>query len=224
MLSFDVVEAENRLSELLDKCISGKEIIIVRDERVVAKLVAFTEQKRKHRSGSSIKMIYKDYLKAARKHKITCEVIAEKLNEEKRQKSPDSDKLKSLMLNLYYLSGYVIECMVKYGIYNSISYGDKDDVRDLNKRGLTYDTHIRHHPFERYTEHLLHNMPNKNIRIPLIKDARGIPKETVNVYKEWNAEIRYSYNNFKYKEIHYMEFYKYAKEIFEIIKNNTTKG
>ena len=44
-------------------------------------------------------MIYKDYLNAARKHKITCEVIADKLNEEKTQNlyggntsPPGSDK------------------------------------------------------------------------------------------------------------------------------------
>ena len=217
MLSFDVVEAENRLSELLDKCISGKEIIIVRDERVVAKLVAFTEQKRKHRSGSSIKMIYKDYLKAARKHKITCEVIAEKLNEEKRQKSPDSDKLKSLILNLYYLSGYVIECMVKYGIYDLIGYGSTDDVRNLNEEGLTYDLHIKHHPFGKYTEHLNNLMSGA---IPLVNDKKGIPKETVNIYNEWDAEIRYYYK-LNYNEIHYVRFYEYAKEIFKIIKDNT---
>jgi len=162
-------------------------------------------------------MVYKDYLKAARKHKITCEVIAEKLDEERNHKAPNRAKVKSLTLNLYYLSGYVIECMVKYAIYDLVGYGSKDDVRGLNKRGLTYDLHIRHHRFGRYTEHLIRRMSGM---IPLVKDKKGIPKETVNIYNEWDAEIRYSYE-LKYNEIYYLKFYEYAKKIFEIIKNNT---
>ncbi len=162
-------------------------------------------------------MVYKDYLKAARKHKITCEVIAEKLNEEKSRKAPNRAKVKSLTLNLYYLSGYVIECMVKYAIYDLSGYKSGDDVKDLNERELTYDLHIKHHRFGRYTEHLIRRMSGT---IPLINDIKGIPKETVNIYNEWDAEIRYSYE-LKCNEIRYMRFYEYAKEIFKIIKNNT---
>lgn len=162
-------------------------------------------------------MVYKDYLNAARKHRITCDVIAEKLDEEKNHIPKNQGKMKSLTLNLYYLSGYIIECIVKYAIYDLIGYDREDDVRNLNKKGLTYDTHIRHHRFETYTEHLVKRMSGN---IPLINDRKQIPRETVNIYKEWDAEIRYSYE-LRYEEIHYIEFYEYAKSIFEIIKNNT---
>ncbi|QTA91038.1 hypothetical protein [Desulfonema magnum] len=164
-------------------------------------------------------MVYKDYLKAARKHEITCEIIAEKLNEEKQRKDKKhrGHVVKSLTLTLYYLSGYIIECMVKYAIYDLNGYGSKDDVKDLNEKGLTYHTHIRFHPFKRYTEHLNNLMSGT---IPLINDEKNIPEETVRIYKEWDATIRYSYE-MKYDEIHYIRFYEYAKEIFKIIKDNT---
>ncbi len=162
-------------------------------------------------------MVYKDYLNAARKHKITCEVIADNLEKEKKQNSPNREKVKSLTLNLYYLSGYIIECMVKYGIYSLIGYGREDDVKYLDKEGLSYDTHIKHHRFERYTEHLVKRISGN---IPLINHRKEISKDTVNIYKEWDAEIRYSYE-LKYDETHYMKFYECAKNIFEIIRNNT---
>jgi len=56
--------------------------------------------------------------------------------------------------------------------------------------------------------------------IPLINHRKEISKDTVNIYKEWDAEIRYSYE-LKYDETHYMKFYECAKNIFEIIRNNT---
>jgi len=78
-------------------------------------------------------MIYKDYKNAAHKHRYTCSVLCEKLaiiNENKA-------KYKYLSLNLYYLSGYILECIVKYGIYDLIGYPKDRNVSSLNEKGLT---------------------------------------------------------------------------------------
>nr|VFK54103.1 MAG: prevent-host-death family protein [Candidatus Kentron sp. TC] len=53
MLNVDMTEAGNRLPELITQSISGSEIVITRDGRPVAKLVALAGPKRKRRFGSA---------------------------------------------------------------------------------------------------------------------------------------------------------------------------
>ncbi len=156
-------------------------------------------------------MVYKDFLNAARKHKYTCNAIFECLNDE-----TNVAKHKSLLLNLYYLSGYIIECIVKYAIYDLNGYQRNRDIKKLDENGLTFDKDIKHHKFKRYTEHLKRL---RSIPIPLINNQQGVAKEVVELYKEWDADVRYSYE-LKYGKTHYIEFYKCAQEIFNIIKNN----
>ena len=160
-------------------------------------------------------MVYKDYLNAARKHKYTCEVIFEKLNGINEQ--TDKAKYRYLLLNLYYLSGYVIECTVKYGIYNLIGYEKEKDVKELNEKGLMYDLHIKHHKFERYAEHLRRSISRP---IPLINTREKIDKYVVQLYREWDADVRYSYDLKGKENHHYTAFYKCAAEIFKIIIDN----
>jgi len=159
-------------------------------------------------------MIYKDYLNAARKHKYTCGVLREKLENIDEN---DTAKHKYLLLNLYYLSGYIVECIVKYGIYDLIGYPKKEDVSKLDKEGLTYKNDIKHHKFKRYTEQLNKLMSGT---IPLVNHKKGIEKEVIQLYQEWDAEIRYSYD-LKNKKHHYIAFYEYADKIFKIITDNT---
>jgi hypothetical protein len=159
-------------------------------------------------------MIYKDYLNSARKHQHTCDVLIEKLDQlDSDNRMPDMFKYNSYLLNLYYLSGYIIECIVKYGIYDLLGHKKEVDIKELNKEGLTYKD-IKHHEFESYTDHL-----NKRIHvyIPLITNTKNIKKEIIKLYDGWNSSIRYSYFQCYYKRDHFREFYKYSKEILRII-------
>ncbi len=161
-------------------------------------------------------MFYKDYLNAARKHKYTCCVLREKLDSLDENK--DKAKYKSLLLNLYYLSGYIIECIVKYGIYDLIGYPKDKAVSELEQKGLTYKNNIKHHRFERYTEQLNKRMSGA---IPLVDGhKKDIEKKVIQLYKEWDAEVRYSYDLGKNEKHHYIAFYEYAEKIFEMIINN----
>jgi hypothetical protein len=161
-------------------------------------------------------MLYKDYLNAARKHNYTCQVLVEKLDNINEKREPMH--YKCLLLNLYYLSGYIIECIVKYGIYSLIGYDRKEEVSKLNQDKLTYQDHIKPHKFERYTEYL--NLHNKRINIPLINDNKTIEKPVIELYKEWDAKVRYSYDLRGKEKHHYLKFYQYAEEIFKIISDN----
>jgi len=141
------------------------------------------------------------------------------LFEKFRQLNRDTDtaKCKYLLLNLYYLSGYIIECIVKYGIYDLIGYSKDKEVTKLNNKEITYKDHIRFHKFERYTEHL-----NKMISspIPLINNVEGIDKKVIQLYKKWDVEIRYSYDIKISEYQHYISFYNYSKKILKSVRLN----
>jgi hypothetical protein len=158
-------------------------------------------------------MLYKDYLNSARKHEHTCDVLFEKLS----GSSLNTAHEKYLILNLYYLSGYIIECIVKYAIYDLNGHAPDQDVRSINTNGLNYNLHIKHHKFERYTDHLRKHL---SMPIPLINDISGVDKQVQQLYKEWDAEVRYKYDLGTKSLSHYISFYRCAKTIFRVIKNN----
>jgi hypothetical protein len=158
-------------------------------------------------------MKYKDYLKAARKHEYTCDVIYDKI----ASNTCNAEIKKSLLLNMYYISGYTIECIVKYGIYDLAGYDKDKDVKKLDTGRLKYETNIKHHKFERYTEHLIRYISRP---IPLISDKVGVDKEVIDLYKAWDAEVRYSYDMGTKQDIHFITFYRYSKQILRIVRDN----
>jgi hypothetical protein len=160
-------------------------------------------------------MVYKDFLNAARKHEYTCRILLEKL--ENINENTEKSNFRFLLLNLYYLTGYIIECMVKYGIYNLIGFSRLADIKTLDQKDLRFRDHICHHKFERYTEHLNQRI---GISLPLVSYKAGIHKEVVKLYKNWGSEIRYSSELMVTEKRHYISFYQNANKILEDIRNN----
>lgn len=162
-----------------------------------------------------MKMVYKDFLNAARKHEYTCQVLLDKLEQidEKKEK----EFFRFLLLNLYYLTGYIIECIVKYGIYDLIGFPRDKDVTKLNQDSLIYKDHIKHHKFVRYTEYLDQRI---GINLPLIRNRAGIDKEVLKLYHNWDATIRYSCKLDVTEKQHYISFYETAKKIHNDIRIN----
>jgi hypothetical protein len=136
-------------------------------------------------------MLYSDYLNAARKHLITCELLKENICQINTSNTQEKTKCKQLSLNLYYLTGYVFECSIKYGIYKVIDHDPKSSVKSLDTPLLSYEKHIKHHPFKYYSDHLI----NKSPGIKLVDDTFSIPRDVVYLYNTWNAEIRYWYRD-----------------------------
>jgi hypothetical protein len=159
-------------------------------------------------------MLYKDFLNSARKHKFACDVIHEKVS----SIQPPSELYRSLILTLYYLSGYTIECIVKYAIYDLYRHNRKTEIDQLDHDGVTY-ADIKHHKFNRYTEFLNRRVSGS---IPLINDISHIPKAIMFLYNEWDAHIRYrcSYHD-HIATSDYIDFYMYSKRIFHSILEQT---
>ena len=165
-------------------------------------------------------MIYKEYLNAARKHNNTCLSLKSCIDELNNSSQKDLNKIKSLTLNLYYLSGYIIECSVKYAIYVCIEYNRTKDVNKLNNDDITYKDHIKHHKFTRYVDHL-----NKVYGgIVLLDNRKDIGKEIIKLYNGWDVDIRYCYSEMppKFRHADNFNFVKtfnqYAEEIFSFIQ------
>jgi len=162
-------------------------------------------------------MYYKDFLNAARKHRYTCEVLIEKFNS--LDKNKEKSNCKYLLSNIYYLSGYIIECIVKYGIYSLIGYPNNKDIKELNQDGLTYKKVIESHKFKNYTEYF--KSKYHGTKIPLINCEKNIDRKIIDIYNKWDSVIRYSYE-LEYKDNLniYLKFNEYSNEIFEIITDN----
>ena len=90
-------------------------------------------------------MVYKSFLNAARKHVATCEALLQHAKNLNPQRPNNQQEQQHILLNLYYLTGYIFECSIKYGIYKLISYDPQAPITKLNQADLTYNKHIKHH-------------------------------------------------------------------------------
>ncbi len=142
-------------------------------------------------------MKYTEFKKSAKRHLDTCLHLVHNLN----SLPEDSPKIaharheyqKCLMLNVYYLSGYVIECILKYTFFQSIHYDRCKDVENLNQDNCDkIFKDLKTHKFaelvalvERYDKYL----PSD---IPIIKQQ---PKSEIKqMFNDWAPDQRY-YSN-----------------------------
>jgi hypothetical protein len=94
------------------------------------------------------KMTYPEFLKAAIKHNSTCDHLRQAIE------TLESDtQIKALTLNLYYLSGYIIECAIKFGIYRD--KGDQaQSIRQIaQSQGKAFSQKIFKHKFVEFVEY-----------------------------------------------------------------------
>lgn len=159
-------------------------------------------------------------MNSARKHQYTCEEILRCIKNTTVSNTQKQVKQKQLILNLFYLSGYIIECSVKYGIYHLISYDRNTPVNQLKQDGLTYEDHIKKHKFDCYTEAF--NRLKGGFK--LIDERSNIDRDVVHIYRMWDAEVRYWYSNTDRKIIDKITlknvetFYNLATELMKEIE------
>ncbi len=153
-------------------------------------------------------MDYRAYQKASEKHLSTCKSIMNSislLSANNEALIMQEIKLKSVLHNVYYLSGYTLECIINYAIFKHFKWS-KPSVRDndhnFSKRcGLSYGNlkqtdkpgnypYIIHkHDFARNIDILRKEFSAS--KIPLIDITEKIDNEVLKLFKSWNVEIRY---------------------------------
>jgi hypothetical protein len=139
-------------------------------------------------------MKYTEFKKSAKRHLDTCSHLTKTLNSVQTHASTTThtrqEYQNNLLLNVYYLSGYVIECILKYTFFQSIHYDQRKDVEELDQHDCdrTFND-LKTHRFdelialvEKYDKHL----PSD---IPILRQRST--KEVERMFKSWDPAQRY---------------------------------
>lgn len=93
-------------------------------------------------------MKYPEYLSSAKRHSHACKLLKEKIATYGNENS-NIQEFKYLVLSLYYLSGYIIECSLKFKILELSGFGSELEVtnNECNKFNIRYRQEIKIHDF-----------------------------------------------------------------------------
>jgi hypothetical protein len=154
---------------------------------------------------------YKQYKDAALKHLKSCQQIIKYFNCQYNCISPSIEK--ELLINVFYLSGYTMECIINYAIFRKIYTSNKstsksDDVYKIvdttnkfsfyskykDNNGVTYIAryYVSGHNFMNNITLLKKLTPGSNI--PLVHDPKIVPSSVNTLIRKWNVKIRYETN------------------------------
>lgn len=164
-------------------------------------------------------MVYKDYLKAAKRHRETCDYLIKKLKDS--QEIIDVHLQNKLLQNIYYLSGYVIECIISYSFFNIINYNKEESVFALEKNnqyGYRFDMYFKEHSKTANTlriDEIRKRGGNISSTIPIIGEVE-VDDITKTMYDEWDAQSRYSISHLSFDINHASvnNFFTLANEIY----------
>jgi|GEM_PF-2612897 len=154
---------------------------------------------------------YKQYKDAALKHLKSCQEIIKYFNCQYNCISPGTEK--ELLINVFYLSGYTMECIINYAIFSKIytstkSLSKSDNVyrifdptnkfsfyskyNDNNGVTCTANYYVSGHNFMKNITLLKKLTPGGNI--PLVHDPKIVPSSVSTLIRKWDVKIRYETN------------------------------
>ena len=157
-------------------------------------------------------MQYIQYKKAALKHWKSCQAIVNYFDHSHHSISPLIEDY--VLMNLFYLSGYTLECVINYALFNKIctknnfpSHTSVYDVYDTSekfafKRKYPEGTgsedipkfYIESHDFMKNISLLKKLTPSSELL--LIHNENIVPSAVFNLIKTWKARCRYETKNY----------------------------
>ncbi len=177
---------------------------------------------------------YNDYITAAQRHRMTCDYLIKSICLPNNQlHKPDNSSYKNYLLkNIYYLSGYTIECMVNYAIYKCVNETKpvnrqftlvdqlNEPVYNLGFRSHYYS--ISSHRFQRNMEVLNLIATAKFAQVPIIGGTIYPNNWNVmqSLFNGWKPHARYT--NVGYSEQQIISFYELSSEIYTNIRSCIT--
>lgn len=141
---------------------------------------------------------YKEYRTAARRHLDSCEYMLDYLD---KISYADSYSKENILADIYYLSGYIIECIVNYAIGElGLPQSKIDETRKI-------------HNFQNNDMYILcRNRPDLEMSIESLIRNSGVK----DLYKDWNPKVRYTeMNPFRKRDIR--NFVELSKSIYQVI-------
>lgn len=137
-------------------------------------------------------MKYTEYKKSAKRHLDTCGHLIKTLNSVQAKTTHSQQECQNnLILNVFYLSGYVVECILKFTFFQSIHYDRTKDVESLDQDHCDkVFKDLRTHRVdelialvEKYDKHLPPDLPF----------FRQKPKKEIEkMFKSWTPDQRYN--------------------------------
>lgn len=196
---------------------------------------------------------YRDYKTAAQRHLMTCQYLVECLTlPDYADYKPLSSSYKLYLLkNIYYLSGYTIESIINFAIYECVNRSKsasepkiqfvnelceprfnliftKDQSKTPRPQGdrTSYFYVIAYHKFKenyKVLSGLSNSYPNFD-KIPVI-GRRVLPPNWNTYLREmfqgWEAQVRYT-DAIPYTERQIIDFFNLSVEIYNGIRNHIT--
>jgi len=151
-------------------------------------------------------MKYTDYLVSAKRHNLACKALKEKI-ESLSDTNENNDELKFLALSLYYLSGYIIECSLKFKIFEIKGFDKNSDINELecSKFDIDYKKRIKTHNFQRLQEYL----------DSLVSDISHISEscDVNTLLNNWKPDVRYEHLDISYENI--KSFYEHTTQFLK---------
>lgn len=150
-------------------------------------------------------MYYHEYKQAATRHLSTCELLLNICIHEDAWKFTPTE-IMDIRTNIYYLSGYVFECLFSYALF-SIFHGKRrctatrysliEAMRSYDFQTATpYEIiaeNVFRHRFIKSAEKLRQIFPGELDDVPFVNPDHPMVDEDINfLLKSWKSEIRYS--------------------------------
>jgi hypothetical protein len=184
-------------------------------------------------------MQYQEYKKAASKHLKSCQAIVDYFDHSNHNISPLGEQY--LLMNLFYLSGYTLECVINYALFNKICtknrfpkttcvynlYDTSEKFGFYNKKYTDRTTgrefsakfYIAGHDFMKNRILLKKLTPSSNL--PLIHDEKIVPSSVFDLIKNWKTSCRYKttpiYNRSDICDL--IDFTdKFYREVFKVVR------
>jgi len=118
----------------------------------------------------------KTFKRAAQRHFITCCHLLEKVEHTQKDKQPH------VITNIYYLSGYILECILKYYILEQNHFKGKLTINDLESMKL------KTHNINDLWKRIEYSFPKKEFKWS-------------NISKKWDVMVRYDCDNIAATEL-----------------------
>ena len=134
-------------------------------------------------------MVYSEYKESALRHLQTCHFHLSRINTVYEVKEREM-----ILLNTYYLCGYIIECIMSYTIYYLIKYNPDKEIEDLNNDhgcGIKYKTFFIQHKFNHKIDYIRRHGGTKVSNIPIIGNI-DVDQTAKTMIDEWSTKVRYS--------------------------------
>jgi hypothetical protein len=142
-------------------------------------------------------MKYSEYEKAAKRHRETCNILLELHKDGFIGSATLLPEQKTKMLhNVYYLSGYIIECIFSYKFFDLMGYDKNRSIRDLNQDqdGFKFHNVFATHRMDTVINYIGENGGTKVDAIPIV-GRKGIEDIEQKMFDEWKTEVRYTIKN-----------------------------